>query len=75
VGEAIQRQGRCVDVECCAGRSRDNDVGSICEEGPLNRIGDLLCEVDSSDILRTKRREQFDGLEDLVGKLASWDEN
>lgn len=56
-------------------RCRDDDVGRVREKGALYGVGDLVGQLDSADILCAERGKEFDGLEDLVGKLAGWDKD
>lgn len=59
----------------CRGRSRDDDIGRVGEESSLDGTGDLVGQLCGSDVLCAERGELFDGLEDLVGKLTSRDED
>lgn len=69
--EIGQRKGGCVQVQRGACRRCDDDIWRICKKRSLDGVGDLLCEIDGSDILCAERGECLDGFEDLLGKLTS----
>lgn len=58
-----------------AGRGRDDNVRNIGQEGALDGVGNILGQLGGVDVLGAKGREQLDGFEDLVGKLAGRDED
>lgn len=73
--ELVDREGGRVDIVPGSRRCRDDDVGRVGEKGALDGVGDLVGQLDSADILCAERGKEFDGLEDLVGKLAGWDKD
>ena len=73
--QLFERKSGGVEVLPCRGRSRDDDIGRVGEESSLDGAGDLVGQLCGSNVFCAKGGELFDGLGNLVGKLASRDED
>jgi len=71
----LERKGRGFEIRGGSGWGSYDDVGRICEEGPLYRIGNFLRQVDGSNIFRSECREGLDRLGDLLGQFTGRDED